>query len=113
MRSWMWLGSRAYRTSALGISRLPSNNSLREPASFLSSLASLPRVDAASALSEADTKRFAEDGAIVLRQVCAPEWVELMRAAAEVNRLAHVVQSLGSIDRVGDFETTPRAIADE
>ena len=63
MRSWMWLGSRAYRTSALGISRLPSNNSLREPASFLSSLASLPRVDAASALSEADTKRFAEDGA--------------------------------------------------
>ena len=50
-----------------------------------SSLASLPRVDAASALSEADAKRFAEDGAIVLRQVCAPEWVELMRAAAEVN----------------------------
>ena len=85
MRSWMWLGSRAFRTCTLGISRLPSNNSLREPASLLSSLASLPRVDAASALSEADAKRFAEDGAIVLRQVCAPEWVELMRAAAEVN----------------------------
>ena len=45
----------------------------------------LPRIDAAGLLSDDDVERFSEEGAIVLRQACVPEWVGALRAAAELN----------------------------
>jgi ectoine hydroxylase-related dioxygenase (phytanoyl-CoA dioxygenase family) len=47
--------------------------------------AGLARVDAAALVSDADVKRFADDGAIVLRGVFSAAWVEALRAAAEAN----------------------------
>ena len=44
----------------------------------------LPKVDAA-ALTDEDVARFNDDGAIVLRQVLSPAWVDALRAAAEEN----------------------------
>lgn len=46
---------------------------------------SLPIVDAAAALSEEDVARFAVDGAVVLRGLLSPAWVEALRDAAEEN----------------------------
>ena len=45
----------------------------------------LPTIDVAASLSADDVSQFAADGAIVLRQVLSPQWVEALRAAAEEN----------------------------
>ncbi|KAJ1631059.1 hypothetical protein T492DRAFT_906262 [Pavlovales sp. CCMP2436] len=45
----------------------------------------LPRVDASAVLTADDVARFAAEGAIVVRNVFSPEWVETMRVAVEDN----------------------------
>ena len=62
---------------------LPTRSRL--PSSFFSSSPSLPRVDPAAVLNEADVARFNEDGAIAVRGLCGADWVDAMRSAAEKN----------------------------
>ena len=45
----------------------------------------LPKVDAATVISDADVARFSNDGAIVVRGMVGPEWVEALRETAEKN----------------------------
>mmetsp|Transcript_33275 Transcript_33275/g.102215 ORF Transcript_33275/g.102215 Transcript_33275/m.102215 type:complete len:313 (+) Transcript_33275:935-1873(+) len=49
------------------------------------SRAGLPRIDAATAIDQATRERFDADGAVVLRGLAAPEWVDALRAGAEAN----------------------------
>jgi len=53
--------------------------------SSLASLRALPRIDPLTAMSEADIEKFAEEGAVVLRGVLPPAWIEVLREAAEAN----------------------------
>mmetsp|Transcript_75565 Transcript_75565/g.126019 ORF Transcript_75565/g.126019 Transcript_75565/m.126019 type:complete len:332 (+) Transcript_75565:163-1158(+) len=53
--------------------------------SMFPAVAGLHKVDVSAVITEADISRFAEDGAIVLRQVLSPAWVEALRATAEDN----------------------------
>lgn len=57
-----------------------------QPASA-SAAQSLPSIDPTTALSEQDVAQFSADGAIVLRGVLSPAWVEALRDAAEENLL--------------------------
>eukprot|EP00962_Isochrysis_galbana_P038196 scaffold13528_cov126-Isochrysis_galbana.AAC.1 len=61
--------------SALGRRRLSSPATLR----------TLPRIDPRAAISDADIDQLNEEGAIVLRGILAPEWIEVLREAAEAN----------------------------
>jgi ectoine hydroxylase-related dioxygenase (phytanoyl-CoA dioxygenase family) len=47
--------------------------------------ANLAPVDASAIVSDADVARFADEGAIVLRNVFSAEWVEALRGAVEDN----------------------------
>jgi len=51
----------------------------------LSSVASLPRIDAAAVMDEDKIQQFNADGAILLKQLAAPAWVDALRAGAEAN----------------------------
>ena len=53
-------------------------------ASSLAAPRALPRIDP-SLVSAADGARFNEDGAIVVRGVVGPEWLDALRDAAEAN----------------------------
>jgi hypothetical protein len=61
--------------AALGRRRLSSPATLR----------ALPRIDPLAAISNADIDQLSEDGAIVLRGILAPEWIDVLREAAEAN----------------------------
>jgi len=52
---------------------------------YSSRVATLTPVDVSSCLTDADIAKFREDGAVVLRGVFPPEWVDELRAAAEDN----------------------------
>lgn len=57
----------------------------RAPSVTLPFAPTLAPVDAASVLTDAHVEAFARDGAIVVRGVFGPDWVEALRAAAEDN----------------------------